>query len=66
MIFLIFLILSVTCGIQADIYNKIMVFYFSSTLISLVQKIIQKLLLKSIVDFVSPIFEVVIFEVVFY
>lgn len=37
-----------------------MVFYFSSTLVSLVHKIIQKLLLKTIVYFASLAFEVVI------
>lgn len=45
---------------KVDIYNKIMVFHFSSTLVSLVHKIIQKLLLKTIVYFASLAFEVVI------
>lgn len=57
--FLTFLILPITCRIQVNIYNKIVVFYFSSTLVSLVQKIIQDLLLKTIIYFVTLSFEVV-------
>lgn len=60
MTFLTFLFLPITSEMQVDIYNKITVFFFPSMLAPLVQKNHSKVLLNTIVYFVSHIFEVVI------